>query len=94
MKLTPVVTEKTNALAKEGIYTFYVEPGMNKNEIRSAINEAFGVHVVRIRTINRRKETFKNYQGRKRTIPAKKKAIVTLREKEKIDIFEAKGGKK
>ncbi|OGM10602.1 50S ribosomal protein L23 [Candidatus Woesebacteria bacterium RBG_16_36_11] len=94
MKLKPVITEKTNLLAKDGIYTFYVDPRFNKREIRDAINETFDVHVVKIRTMNKVKGIKKNYSGRKTVVKAVKKAIVVLREKEKISVFETKGGKK
>lgn len=90
MKLTPVLTEKSLSLAKEGNYTFWVDRRMNKNQIKRMVEEAFGVHVVRVRTINMRAEVKRTIRGRKRVIKPKKKAIVTLKEKEKIDLFDVK----
>jgi large subunit ribosomal protein L23 len=94
MKLEPVITEKTTSESKEGIYTFYVDPSLTKADIKNLVNNTFDVHVVKVRTINKPKLVKKNYMGRKVTIKAKKKAIVILKDKEKIDIFEAKKSKK
>lgn len=94
MKLTPLVTEKTTNEAKEGKYTFFVDPSLKKRQIKSLINKTFAVHVVSIRTMNKVKLIRKNYLGRKKTENSRKKAIVTLKDKEKIDLFETKGGKK
>lgn len=94
MKIIPVLTEKSLDQAKEGNYTFWVDRRLNKNQIRKLIEEAFGVHVIRVRTINVRGETKRTFQGRKTVIKPRKKAMVTLKEKEKIDLFETKKGKK
>ncbi|MGB6838757.1 MAG: 50S ribosomal protein L23 [Microgenomates group bacterium] len=88
MRLKPVLTEKSMSEAKEGIYTFWVEKSMNKNQIRKAVEDVFGVHVVKVRTINVAGETKRTFRGKKRTIKPRKKAMVTLKEKEKIDLFE------
>lgn len=81
MKIIPVLTEKSMALAKDGMYTFWVDYGFNKRDIKKAIEKLFDVHVTGVRTINLR-------GGRT------KKAIVTLAKDEKIDLFEEKGKKK
>jgi len=90
MKIRPVITEKSLADSKEGKYSFWVDPGINKTGIRKLISELFGVHVKVVRTVRSVKRTTKNYMGKKKVIPARKKAIVTLAAKEKIDIFEEK----
>lgn len=90
MKLIPIVTEKTLEDAKNGRYTFKVNPSWNKFEIKEAINRIFGVHVVNVRTINMHGIVKRTLSGRKRVIKPGKKAIVTLKDKEKIDVFETK----
>lgn len=88
MKFEPVISEKTMGLAKEGKYTFRVEKSWNKFQIARIVEEQFGVHVTRVWTIKVPGEIKKTYTGRKRVILSGKKAIVTLKEKEKIDLFE------
>lgn len=90
MKLIPVISEKSLKLAKEGNYTFMVEKRLGKYEIRKLVEEVFKVHVTGIRTLNLRGEMKRTLAGRKRKIQPTKKAIVTLAEKEKIDLFETK----
>jgi len=88
MKLIPVLTEKSMSEAEKGNYTFFVERNMNKGQIKKAVEEAFGVNVVKVRTMNVVGEEKRTIRGRKKIIKPKKKAMVTLKEKEKIDLFE------
>ncbi|MCD0450340.1 50S ribosomal protein L23 [Actinocorallia sp. API 0066] len=84
--LAPVVSEKSYGLLDEGKYTFLVAPDANKVQIRQAVEEVFGVKVTGVNTINRqgkRKRTRYGYGKRKDT----KRAIVSLAEGERIDIF-------
>lgn len=90
MILEPIITEKSTELAKKGKYTFKVKVGLRKHQIKKLIEDLFGVHVREIRTMNIRGETRKTLSGRKRKIMPSKKAIVSLAEKEKIDLFETK----
>ncbi len=87
MKLIPVLTEKSMSEAKKGIYTFFVEKNMNKRQIRKAIEDVFGVKVVKVRTMNIVGEVKRTNQGKKRTTKPKKKAMVILDGKDKIDLF-------
>ena|SRR3990170_3528248 len=89
-KLEPILTEKSTKEAKRGNYTFWVEKDLNKNQIKSLVNKIFGVHVVTVKTANLKKVHKRSPWGKKRKIPARKKTIVTLRQKEKIDLFETK----
>lgn len=91
MNITPVLTEKSLREAKKGFYTFWVDNKLNKGQLKKLIGEAFGVHVTEIRTLNYKKEERKNYRGKIQTKGAIKKAIVALKEKEKIALFEEKG---
>jgi large subunit ribosomal protein L23 len=93
MKLTPVLTEKSIRLAEDGVYTFYVDRKLTKNQIRQMVNKHFGVNVTRVRTIKLPGETKRTLRGYKRTAQPKKKALVNLQEKEKIDLFEVKSKK-
>lgn len=84
----PVVTEKTSAAYQErGEYTFEVAPDATKPAIRQAIEKLFGVHVTGVWTSNVRGKTRRvgKTTGRR---PNWKKAIVTLRDGDSIDIFE------
>lgn len=94
MKTIPVLTEKSLSLVKQGKYTFWVEVGLNKNEIRKMIEKVYEVHVTGIRTIRYKGGTRKNIRGRKVRFPGRKKAIVVLKKDEKIDAFETEKGKK
>jgi large subunit ribosomal protein L23 len=88
MKLEPIITEKTLNAAKDGEYTFRVSVGLNKHQIKALVERVFGVHVVNVRTMNVAGEIKKTYTGRRKTIKPSKKAIVKLKEKEKIALFE------
>lgn len=90
MKLKPLMTEKSLELAKDGVYTFWVGINMTKSKIKELISEVFEVQVKSVKTINYKKRREKNYLGRFKTIKAKKKAIVTLKGKDKIKLFDTK----
>lgn len=67
-------------------YCVQVDRSANKLEIRKAVEELFKVHVVKVNTLNRRG---KRKRERTRTYgrtSASKRAIVTLKEGDKIDI--------
>jgi large subunit ribosomal protein L23 len=86
--IKPLVTEKTtDQLEKNGAYTFVVAKDANKIEIGKAIEELFNVRVREVRTMR--------YAGKQRRIgkfvgkrSSWKKAIVTLREGDTIQLFE------
>ncbi|HEV7935575.1 MAG TPA: 50S ribosomal protein L23 [Actinomadura sp.] len=84
--IAPVVSEKSYGLLDENKYTFLVLPDANKTQIRQAVESVFGVKVVNVNTANRpgkRKRTRSGFGKRKDT----KRAIVSLAEGERIDIF-------
>jgi large subunit ribosomal protein L23 len=87
--LRPVLSEKSYGLLDEGVYTFVVAPGSNKIQIRQAVEQIFGVQVIKVNTANRegkRKRTRnRNTFGRR---AATKRAYVTLAEGHTISIFE------
>lgn len=90
MKITPILTEKSLKNAKNGFYTFWVDPGMTKGEIKNLVNKVYDVHATHVRTINYKAAERRNYRGQTVRQKALKKAIVTLPEKEKIEVFEEK----
>ncbi|MEW2355229.1 50S ribosomal protein L23 [Spirillospora sp. NPDC029432] len=84
--IAPVVSEKSYGLLDENKYTFVVAPDANKTQIKQAVEEVFNVKVTNVNTLNRpgkRKRTRFGYGKRKDT----KRAIVSLAEGERIDIF-------
>ncbi len=87
--IRPVVSEKSYALLDQGVYTFVVRPDANKTEIRYAVENIFGVNVVKVNTLNRPGKRKRN--RRKQTFgkrPDTKRAIVTLASGQSIPIFE------
>jgi large subunit ribosomal protein L23 len=84
--ISPVISEKSYGLLDENKYTFLVPPTANKSEIKIAVEKLFNVKVTNVNTVNRqgkRKRTRFGYGKRKDT----KRAIVSLAEGERIDIF-------
>ena len=84
--IAPVVSEKSYGLLEEGKYTFLVDPRANKTAIKIAVEKVFGVKVTGVNTLNRegkRKRTRTGFGRRKAT----KRAIVTVAEGDRIDIF-------
>ena len=54
MLIRPVVSEKTYALMDRSVYIFIVDPGATKIEVRHAVEQAFGVRVHKVNTLNRK----------------------------------------
>jgi len=83
----PVITEKSTSLLQDNKYTFLVAPGANKTEIKQAVEKIFKVKVEKVNTL-RVKGKFKRVRGIPGKTPDTKKAIVTLKKGDKIEIFE------
>lgn len=84
----PLITEKSSAAYQErSEYTFEVHPKASKPQIRSAIEQLFGVHVQAVWTSNQRGKVKRmgKTAGRR---PNWKKAIVKLAPGDTIPIFE------
>jgi large subunit ribosomal protein L23 len=85
----PVVTEKTSAqYQNHGEYTFEVSMDASKPAIRQAIEKLFGVKVTGVWTMNVRGKPRRAAGGTPGLRPSWKKAIVTLKEGDKIPVFE------
>ena len=86
--LTPLFTEKGAKLKEtDNKVLLKVAKGANKIEIKKAVEEIFKVKVDSVRTINYKgkQKRLGRYEGKR---PDWKKAIVTLREGEKLDFLE------
>jgi large subunit ribosomal protein L23 len=87
--LRPVVSEKSYALMEDGVYIFVVAPESTKIEIRRAVEEAFGVRVRKVNTLNRKGKRRRNRRSNTfGTRASTKRAVVTLAEGDRIDLFE------
>ena len=81
------VTEKSSFLAAENKYAFRVASGANKTQIKEAVEKAFDVKVVQVNVMNVRGKS-RRWGQRRVNRPSWKKAIVTLAEGDKIELFE------
>jgi large subunit ribosomal protein L23 len=86
---TPLLTEESNLqMATKNQYQFRVDPKANKSEIRDAVEKMFKVTVVSVNTMNyagkEGRQMVRRNAGRHRHW---KKAIVTLREGDKIELI-------
>lgn len=83
--IAPVITEKSAQAAKNNVYTFKVAKSSNKIEIKKAIAAAFGVKVESVKTLITKPKDKKvgKHTGKTKTY---KKAIVTLKDGESIDL--------
>ena len=86
--LAPVVSEKSYTLLDENKYTFLVSPDANKTEIKIAVEAVFKVHVTGVNTLNRQGKKRRTRTGTGKR-PDTKRAIVSVADGERIDIFSA-----
>jgi large subunit ribosomal protein L23 len=84
--LKPVVSENSYGLLDEGKYTFVVAPDANKTQIKQAVEEVFRVKVTGVNTLNRQGKRRRTRFGWGKRVDTKR-AIVTLAEGDRIDIF-------
>ena len=83
----PLITEKSTALQVQGKYAFEVDKGATKPQIKKAVEKAFNVNVTAVNVVV--------MAGKARRLGARqlpphpwKKAIVTLRPGDSIELFE------
>ena len=87
--VSPRITEKAMARSLESQYTFAVRPDATKTQIRQAVESIFKVNVVKVNTVNVRGKSRAFARGRVRTTGRRsdfKKAVVTLRSGQKIEL--------
>ncbi|WP_104991203.1 50S ribosomal protein L23 [Deinococcus sp. NW-56] len=84
----PVISEKAYAGMERGVYSFWVSPKATKTEIKAAVQQAFGVTVVGISTMNvaGKRKRVGRFIGHRAD---RKKAIVRLADGQKIEALEA-----
>ncbi len=82
----PMVSEKSVMLMEDNKYSFIVDKAANKIEIKHAVEAAFNVTVLNVTTriLKGKIKTMGRYSGKR---PDTKRAIVTLKPGDKIEIF-------
>jgi len=84
----PLITEKNSAIqAPQGKYAFKVAEGANKEQIKQAVEKAFNVGVIQVNVMTMPGKE-RRLRGRRVMSPSWKKAIVTLKPGDKIELFE------
>jgi len=83
--LSPHVTEKSTNLSEQNKIVFKVPYKANKKNLKKNIEKIFKVNVTKINIINK-KSKIKLTRGRKVKVPGFKKAIVTIKKGQNIDL--------
>ena len=83
--LSPIVTEKSTNLSEQNKIVFKVPFGANKKNLKTNIEKIFKVNVTKVNIINKQKRT-KLTRGRKVKVSGYKKAIITLKKGQSIDL--------
>ena len=83
--ISPNVTEKSTALSEFNKIVFKVNKNANKKFIKKSVEKTFKVNVTKVNTINFKRKN-KIIRGKKSTKPGYKKAIVTLKKGQSIDL--------
>ena len=83
----PTITEKSTILQETGKYTFEVAPKANKVEVKEAVERSFGVTVLDV-NISKLRGKRKRYGPRIAKQPDVKKAVVTLKPGDRINLIE------
>jgi|TARA_Y100000389_G_scaffold177880_1_gene190547 large subunit ribosomal protein L23 len=83
--LSPLVTEKTTNLSEQNKIVFKVPNGANKKNLKTNIEKIFKVNVTKINIINKQNRT-KLTRGKKVRVSGFKKAIITLKKGQSIDL--------
>ena len=82
---SPILTEKSTALSDQNKIVFKVPKKANKNNLKKNIEKIFKVNVVKINIINKQNRK-KLTRGRKISVKGYKKAIITLKKGQTIDL--------
>ena len=83
--ISPNITEKSTSLSQFNKVVFKVDKNANKKSIKKNIEKIFKVNVVKVNTINIREKS-KLVRNKKSYKPGYKKAIVTLKKGQSIDL--------
>ena len=82
---SPIVTEKTTNLSEQNKIVFKVPNKANKINLKKNIEKIFKVNVIKINIINKQNRK-KLTRGRKVNVQGYKKAIITLKKGQSIDL--------
>ena len=83
--ISPIVTEKSTNLSEQNKVVFKVQAGADKVNLKKNIEKIFKVNVTKINIINKQNRK-KLTRGRKVKVPGYKKAIITLKKGQSIDL--------
>ena len=83
--LSPLLTEKTTNLSEQNKIVFKVHKNANKQNLKSNIEKIFKVNVTKINIINKQNR-IKLTRGKKVKVQGYKKAIITLKKGQSIDL--------
>ena len=83
--LSPIVTEKSTNLSEINKVVFKVNSLANKKSIKKSIEKIFKVNVIKINIINKQRR-IKIARGKKAKVRGYKKAIITLKKGQNIDL--------
>ena len=83
--ISPLVTEKSTNLSEQNKIMFKVHKKANKKNLKSNIEKIFKVNVTKVNIINK-KSRIKVTRGRKVKVKGFKKAIITLKKGQNIDL--------
>ena len=83
--LTPMVTEKSTILSEQNKIVFKVPFKANKTNLKKNIEKIFKVNITKINVINKQNRT-KIVKGKKVKVQRYKKAIITLKKGQSIDL--------
>ena len=83
--LSPVVTEKSTNISEQNKIVFKIPAKANKKSLKKNIEKIFKVNVIKINVINK-KNRIKTTRGKKVKIKGYKKAIITLKKGQNIDL--------
>ena len=83
--LSPMVTEKSTNMSEQNKIVFKVPSGSNKINLKKNIEKIFKVNVTKVNIINKQNRT-KITRGKKVRVSGFKKAIITLKKGQSIDL--------
>ncbi len=83
--ISPIVTEKSTNLSEQNKISFKVNKKANKKNLKTNIEKIFKVNVVKVNIVNK-KTRIKTTRGKKVRVKGFKKAIITLKKGQNIDL--------
>jgi len=83
--ISPLVTEKSTNVSEQNKIIFKVHPKANKKNLKANIEKIFKVSVTKVNIINK-KTRVKITRGKKVRVKGFKKAIITLKKGQNIDL--------